>query len=125
MQATLEPSGGQCNVYSESGNTYTVDIVEGTCICADYRQNDSKNGCKHRCRVEMEIRAKRVPTPDGRIPERVASDGGVTAESQVQDRNAIDRFAVQSLNSTPMVSGLARSITAVEPVAPKRCENET
>lgn len=39
----------------------------------------------------MEIRAKRVPTPDDRIPKRVASDGGTTVESQVEDENVTGR----------------------------------
>jgi hypothetical protein len=92
MQVTLERTGGQYTVFAESGNTYTVDIVEETCTCADHRENDPKNGCKHRRRVEMEVRAKRVPTPDGRIPKRVASDGGTTVNSQVEDRNDTRRI---------------------------------
>jgi predicted nucleic acid-binding Zn finger protein len=55
MQGTLEQAGGQYAVYSESGNTYTVDIVEGTCSCPEYHENKPNNDCKHRRRVEMEI----------------------------------------------------------------------
>lgn len=92
MQVTLERAGGRYTVYAESGNTYTVDVVDDTCTCADHRENAPENGCKHRRRVEMEIRAKRVPTPDGRIPKRVASDGGTTVEPQLEDENATNRI---------------------------------
>lgn len=65
-------------VHSASGNTYTVDVTAGTCTCKDHEKNDPEGGCKHRRRVELEIRSKQVPTPDGRIPQRTAADGGTT-----------------------------------------------
>jgi hypothetical protein len=84
MQVTLERAGGTYTVHAESGRLYTVDVVADSCTCADFRENDPEHGCKHRRRVEMEIRSKRVPTPDGRIPQRIAADGGQAIKSDTE-----------------------------------------
>lgn len=83
MQVSLARAGGHYTVYSESGNTYEVDIAAKTCTCPDYRENKPEGGCKHLRRVDLEIRSNRVPTPDGRLPTRPATDGGrVTGGSE-------------------------------------------
>jgi hypothetical protein len=75
MQVSLAHAGGHYTVYAASGTTYDVDIVAETCTCPDYRANEPEGGCKHLRRVDLEIQAKRVPTPDGRLPARPAADG--------------------------------------------------
>lgn len=60
--------GPNYEIDSESGNTYLVNIAESTCTCPDFvkRRDDLGNlGCKHLRRVELSIRARVVPGPDG------------------------------------------------------------
>ena len=58
---------GRCGptyqVESESGKTYSVDVVAETCTCPDHTQRDVF--CKHLRRVDLAIRAGVVPGPDG------------------------------------------------------------
>jgi hypothetical protein len=63
MDVALLEKGGRYEVHSESGNTYHVDVLQGWCSCPDNHEC-----CKHKRRVDLELRAKRVPRPDGRIP---------------------------------------------------------
>ncbi|MFC7007955.1 SWIM zinc finger family protein [Halalkalicoccus salilacus] len=54
------PDGrGTFEVHSESGNTYLVDLGEGTCSCPDFskRENELRNsgGCKHQRRVRAAV----------------------------------------------------------------------
>lgn len=79
MLVALRMTGGIYTVRGESGNTYRVDIATEACTCPD-QQKDSTERCKHIRRVEMEIRNRSVPTPDGRLPERPVADGGIGTE---------------------------------------------
>lgn len=79
MAVTLRRAGGVYSVQSESGNTYRVDIAISECSCPDQQQCDVER-CKHIRRVDMEIRNRSVPTPDGRLPERPVADGGPGTE---------------------------------------------
>lgn len=75
MLVALRRSGGIYSVRGESGNTYRVDVATGECSCPDHQQRGTER-CKHLRRVELEIRNRSVPTPDGRLPERPVADGG-------------------------------------------------
>ncbi|AJF28031.1 hypothetical protein SG26_19985 (plasmid) [Haloarcula sp. CBA1115] len=55
---------GRYEIHSASGSRYEVDVLEETCSCPDTAER-----CKHRRRVEIEIEAKRVPRPDGKLPD--------------------------------------------------------
>ncbi|MDQ2074820.1 SWIM zinc finger family protein [Haloarcula sp. H-GB4] len=55
---------GRYEVHSASESRYEVDVLEETCSCPDTAER-----CKHRRRVEIEIEAKRVPRPDGKLPD--------------------------------------------------------
>lgn len=80
MLVALRKTGGIYTVRGESGNTYRVDIATEDCTCPD-QQKRGIDRCKHVRRVELEIRNRTVPTPDGRLPDRPVADGGVGAES--------------------------------------------
>jgi hypothetical protein len=84
MAVNLRRSGGIYTVQSESGNTYRVDITRMECSCPDQQQCGTDR-CKHLRRVDMEIRNRTVPTPDGRLPERPVADGGVATSSAHSD----------------------------------------
>ena len=60
----VRPLGRVYAVDSESGTTYVVDPVAGTCTCPD-RQFRGET-CKHLRRVAIEITARRVPPPGQR-----------------------------------------------------------
>ncbi|MFC6837118.1 SWIM zinc finger family protein [Halomarina ordinaria] len=53
--------GGVYDVYSQSGHTYTVDLVDGVCSCPDNQYREER--CKHIRRVALEITGGRVPAP--------------------------------------------------------------
>lgn len=76
MTVTLRQTSGIYTVQSESGNVYRVDVVREQCSCPDQQKVTVKR-CKHLRRVDMEIRNRTVPTPDGRLPERPRADGGL------------------------------------------------
>jgi hypothetical protein len=56
-------------VHSESGHRYRIDIFEESCTCPDWQKSSTPARCKHIRRVKMEINARTVPRPDGRIVE--------------------------------------------------------
>lgn len=58
---------GVYTVYSESGQTYHVDVFERSCTCPDWSKNEPEGGCKHMRRVDLDIDAGVVPRPDGRL----------------------------------------------------------
>lgn len=60
----VRPLGETYAVDSQSGATYTVDPVAGTCTCPDHRMRGET--CKHLRRVAIEITAGRVPPPGKR-----------------------------------------------------------
>jgi hypothetical protein len=80
MAVSLRRAGGIYTVHSESENTYRVDITRTECTCPDQQRSETER-CKHLRRVDMEIRNRTVPTPDGRLPERPVADGGATTSS--------------------------------------------
>lgn len=68
MDVSLLEKGGVYELHAASGNIYDVDVVAETCTCLDWRQREPEGGCKHMRRVDIEIKAGRIPHPDGRIP---------------------------------------------------------
>lgn len=89
MDVALRKAGGIYSVRGESGNTYRVDITRSECSCPDQQKQDVDQ-CKHLRRVDMEIRNRSVPTPDGRLPERPVADGGVGTERANSQRSNDD-----------------------------------
>jgi len=65
MRVSLLQKGGKYSVRSESENTYQVDLLAGTCSCPDNVET-----CKHLRRVDLELRANRIPRPDGQLPHQ-------------------------------------------------------
>ncbi len=59
---------GIYSVFSQSGQTYLVDVFERNCTCPDWAKNEPKGGCKHMRRVDLDIDSGVVPRPDGRLP---------------------------------------------------------
>ena len=57
----VRPLGDRYAVDSESGATYVVDPVAGTCTCPDQQLRGET--CKHLRRVAIEITSRRVPPP--------------------------------------------------------------
>jgi hypothetical protein len=86
MDVSLRQAGGIYTVHSESENTYRVDITRNECTCPDQQKSETER-CKHLRRVDMEIRNRTVPTPDGRLPERPVPDGGVAASNTQSDES--------------------------------------
>lgn len=76
MLVALRKTGGIYSVRGESGSVYRVDICRTECTCPD-QQKDSMERCKHIRRVEIELRNRTVPTPDGRLPDQPVADGGI------------------------------------------------
>ncbi len=56
--------GGIYEVDSDSGNTYSVDLVESRCSCPDHQMRGER--CKHIRRVALEITGGRLPAPGHR-----------------------------------------------------------
>jgi hypothetical protein len=63
-EMAVRPLDGKYLVDSESGATYVVDPVAGTCTCPD--QQVRGETCKHLRRVAIEITVGRVPPPGKR-----------------------------------------------------------
>lgn len=64
----VTPIGGGCYlVESESGNEYTVDLIDRRCTCPDYQYRGVQ--CKHIRRVAIEITQERVPPPGKRVAD--------------------------------------------------------
>jgi hypothetical protein len=71
MHVRFGQQGPEYTVESESGRTYQVNIQNGTCTCPDHERRGVE--CKHLRRVDLDVRAGRVPEPDGtflKIPAR-------------------------------------------------------
>ena len=68
MNVALLKQGGIYSVTSESGETYTVDVIDETCTCPDYQKREPEDGCKHVRRVAIETEEETVPRPDGKLP---------------------------------------------------------
>jgi len=75
----VRPLGDEYAVDSQSGATYVVDPVAGTCSCPDHRIRGET--CKHLRRVAVEITTGRVPPPG----ERAAACLACGAEAFVPD----------------------------------------
>ncbi|UPV75427.1 SWIM zinc finger family protein [Halorussus limi] len=56
--------GGVYEVESQTGNTYSVDLLGGRCTCPDHNFRHVR--CKHIRRVAMEVTAGLVPPPGKR-----------------------------------------------------------
>ena len=84
MEVSLRKTGGIYSVHSQSGKTYRVDVALEECTCPDQQQTSTER-CKHIRRVELEIRHRTVPTPDGRLPEQPVPDGGLKSEGTTED----------------------------------------
>ncbi len=70
QMAVRHLGGPRYAVDSQSGATYVVDAVEGTCTCPDATIRGET--CKHRRRVALEITSHRVPPPGKRRANCVA-----------------------------------------------------
>jgi hypothetical protein len=88
------PNGrtGEYEVVSESGKSYVVNTLLGTCDCPDSEYRDEK--CKHRRRVEFATGHREVPEDVDADPQlgihvsdvatdggRAIADGGVVTEA--------------------------------------------
>lgn len=82
MTIALRRTGGHYDVRVASGRLYTVDVSIPACTCPDWQARQPAGGCKHLRRVDMEIKARTVPGPNGRLPnvELSERDDGVTEE---------------------------------------------
>jgi hypothetical protein len=87
----VRPLGERYAVDSESGATYVVDPVAGTCTCPDQQLRGET--CKHLRRVAIEITARRVPPPS----ERRADCGAC----------GIETFVPSDAEAPPLCSGCA------------------
>ena len=68
MAVSLLKKGGRYEVQAASGRWYEVDVISESCTCPDWQQREPEGGCKHIRRVDHEIKQRRVPRPDGRLP---------------------------------------------------------
>ena len=75
-------------VHSESGHRYRIDVFEGSCTCPDWQKPSSRARCKHMRRVELEIDARTVPRPDGRLPEPQSESAYVRSTVPVEELKA-------------------------------------
>lgn len=67
MSISLRRTGGLYEVRVASGRIYDVDVSMPACTCPDWQTRQPAGGCKHLRRVDMEIKARTVPGPDGRV----------------------------------------------------------
>jgi hypothetical protein len=105
---------GQYAVDSESGATYVVDPVSGTCSCPDATIRGET--CKHLRRVAIEITTRRVPPPGKRratcsacgtetflseesAPPDLCGTCRVEAGDVVTDRETDDRLVVAAVTA--------------------------
>ena len=93
MDVSLLRKGGVYEVESASGNTYEVDVASKTCTCPDFTKRQPSGGCKHLRRVDIEIRSRSVPRPDGRLPATVdvteqLSERILELEQEIDEREA-------------------------------------
>ena len=65
MDVWFGQRGPVYDVFSESGSTYVVDVEKETCTCPDFEQRHPDGGCKRLRRVDLEIRTRLIPAPDG------------------------------------------------------------
>jgi hypothetical protein len=89
MDIALLKQGGIYSVTSESGETYTVDIIDDTCTCPDYQDREPEDGCKHVRRVAIEVEEETVPRPDGKLPTSALTTSPQEADDN-DARNAAD-----------------------------------
>jgi hypothetical protein len=94
----VTPVGDAYVVDSESGATYVVDPVAGTCSCPD-RQIRGET-CKHLRRVAIEITTGRVPPPGAR---RVTCDACGTETVVHRERDPPDLCDVCALDPGDVV----------------------
>lgn len=68
MTIALRRTGGLYEVRVASGRLYDVDVSQPACTCPDWQARRPRGGCKHLRRVDIEIKARTVPGPNGRLP---------------------------------------------------------
>lgn len=84
MDVWLSREGGVYGVQKgATGSVYEVDVVSETCSCPDWQSAEPEGGCKHLRRVDIEIRAGRVPRPDGRLVEDASPDAVTVEEARL------------------------------------------
>lgn len=111
-QGDVRGRTGEYEVVSESGSSYVVNTLLGTCDCPDAEYRGVK--CKHRRRVEFATGAREVPTDAGidvdpslgehvscvsdepdatedvSSERAVATDGGVTVREAADDAQILE-----------------------------------
>lgn len=85
MDVALLKQGGIYSVTGESGETYTIDIIDETCTCPDYQDREPEGGCKHVRRVAIEVEDETVPRPDGKLPTSALTTSAQGAHNDVRD----------------------------------------
>jgi hypothetical protein len=83
---------GLYNVYSESGNTYLVDIVGGEkCTCPDMKHNQPAGGCKHIRRVLFMLEETALPAAGEPVEEFFDTHLTEMARELRAEREALER----------------------------------
>lgn len=72
--AVTAVGGGIYEVESDSGNSYSIDLLDGKCSCPDHQMRGER--CKHIRRVALEITGGRVPAPGRRAVDCLACGRG-------------------------------------------------
>jgi len=116
MDVALLKQGGIYSVTGESGETYTVDLIDETCTCPDYQDRDPEGGCKHVRRVAIEVEEETVPRPDGKLPTSALTtsiqeddDNDVREDADYQQAEAAIIDAIQDREE-----GIARLQSEIE-----------
>ena len=119
MDVALLKQGGIYSVTGESGETYTVDLIDETCTCPDYQDRDPEGGCKHVRRVAIEVEEETVPRPDGKLPTSALTtsiqeddDNDVREDADYQQAEAAISDAIQDREEE--IARLQSEIEALE-----------
>ncbi|WP_123538884.1 hypothetical protein [Halosimplex salinum] len=119
MDVALLKQGGIYSVTGESGETYTIDLIDETCTCPDYQDRDPEGGCKHVRRVAIEVEEETVPRPDGKLPSSAFTtsiqeddDNDVREDADYQQAEAAIIDAIQDREEE--IARLQSEIEALE-----------
>jgi hypothetical protein len=117
MDVALLKQGGIYSVTGESGETYTVDLIDETCTCPDYQDRDPDGGCKHVRRVAIEVDEETVPRPDGKLPTSalttsIQEDNDIRENADYQQAEAAIIDAIQDREEE--IARLQSEIEALE-----------
>lgn len=90
---------GMYRVTSQSRSTYTVDVVNGACMCPDHEYNVTaqNHGCKHRMRVWIGITEGDLPAPGEPVTPYVQTL--FDRRNDLQEERAGHLDAVDQLNA--------------------------